>query len=754
MIILHDLKDFAVRRDDPLIVALNRISANRCRIIFSVNEAGQLDGVVTDGDFRRWVVRQNHVDLNVPIHRVSVPVTRSAQVTDPTDKIDALLVPPIDAIPLLDERGRLTAIARRGAAPVRIGAFTIDDRHPTFIVAEIGNNHQGDLETAKRLVDLAVEAKADCAKFQMRDMKSLYRSASGAGVDREDLGVQYSLDLLARFNLPTDDLFRIFDYCGSRGILPLCTPWDMESVEALKRYGIDGFKIASADLTNHDLIQSAAESRKPILLSTGMSREAEIVETVGLLRRVGAPHVILHCNSTYPAPFREINLNYLTRLKEIGQTAVGYSGHERGFSVPVAAVALGARVIEKHFTLDRGWEGNDHKVSLLPDEFAAMVRAIREVEEAMGSMQPRQIGQGELINRETLAKSLVASRTISCGTVIEPDMLAVRSPGRGLQPNSRKLAIGKIARRTIPEGDFLYASDIYEDSGKQPRPYRFSRPWGVPARPHDLEALLRCCDPDFVEYHLSYRDLEIRPGDYLTAPLDVGFVVHCPELFAGDHILDLSHDDEAHRQRSISELTRVIALTSALCHFHPRTSTPMIVVNVGGWSEDGPLPAGERDRRYDRVADVLSRLDSNGTELIVQTMPPFPWHFGGQRYHNLFVTAEEIAAFCRRTGQGLCLDVSHSKLACNHSGHSFHRFIETVAPYVRHLHLADAAGIDGEGIQIGEGAIDFGALAEQLGHLAPAVGFIPEIWQGHKNDGEGFWVALDSLERWFGATAG
>jgi len=287
--------------------------------------------------------------------------------------------------------------------------------------------------------------------------------------------------------------------------------------------------------------------------------------------------------------------------------------------------------------------------------------------------------------------------------------------------------------------------------GSQPRAYRFARPWGLPVRPHDLQALLDRCRPDFVEYHLSYRDLDVPVADYLAEPVAPGLVVHCPELFEGDHILDLSHPDAAYRNRSRAELERVIARTAELASFHPATARPLIVVNAGGWSEDGPMEADERVRRYDRVAETLAGLDTAGTEPIIQTMPPFPWHFGGQRFHNLFVAPDEIERFCRDHGHRICLDVSHSKLTCNHHGYSFHQFIETVAPHVCHLHIADAAGVDGEGLQIGDGAIDFGALARQLNRLAHGVGFIPEVWQGHKNNGEGFWIALDRLEGWFGA---
>ena len=150
---------------------------------------------------------------------------------------------------------------------------------------------------------------------------------------------------------------------------------------------------------------------------------------------------------------------------------------------------------------------------------------------------------------------------------------------------------------------------------------------------------------------------------------------------------------------------------------------------------------------YQLRVESLSALDSEGIEIIPQTMPPFPWHFGGQRYHNLFVDPEDIVEFCSQNKYRVCLDVSHSKLACNHHKLSFKEFIEQVGPYVAHLHIADAEGLDGEGLQIGEGDLDFPALAEDLTKTAPQATFIPEIWQGHKNEGEGFWLALERLEK-------
>ena len=206
----------------------------------------------------------------------------------------------------------------------------------------------------------------------------------------------------------------------------------------LEDYGMQAYKLASADLTNHELLDAIARTGKPLICSTGMSSESEISAAVRKLKQLDAKYVLLHCNSTYPAPFKDIHLNYLDRLSQIGNCLVGYSGHERGIAVAIAAVAKGAKVIEKHFTLDRTMEGNDHRVSLLPAEFKEMEQGIREVEQALGSNAQRRVTQGEMMNREILAKSLIIDCDLAKGEIIREDMIKVKSPGKGLQPYKLK----------------------------------------------------------------------------------------------------------------------------------------------------------------------------------------------------------------------------------------------------------------------------------------------------------------------------
>ncbi|WP_124553142.1 N-acetylneuraminate synthase family protein [Methylophilus methylotrophus] len=612
-----------------------------------------------------------------------------------------------------------------------------------YVIAEIGNNHNGSFERAIEMIDQAVEMGADCAKFQMRHIDEVYRKRS-LRKDGEDLGTEYIIDLLARFELSVEHHKKLFDYCQQKGIEYLCTPWDEKSVAVLEEFGVSAYKVASADLTNIPLINRLARTKKTLILSTGMSTTEEVQATVNFLNAQQANYVLLHCNSTYPAPLHDINLKWMAELRKI-HPFVGYSGHERGINISLAAVGLGACIIERHFTLDRLMEGPDHAASLTRAEFGQLIEGIREIEEALGDGLTRKLSQGEMINRENLGKSIVAASDIRSGTILTLDHVKIRSPGQGLSPQNLSRLLGRTIQRDMKEEDFFFASDL-ADKRIEPRDYQFSRPWGVPVRYHDFKEYSSRIKPDIWEFHLSYSDMDLNPGDYIVGEYTEEFVVHAPELFSGSRLMDLATPDEKYRKESIIETQRVIDITRALRRFFPNTQRPMIVANIGGFTMDEPLPKDVLEGYYLRFAESLQALDTEGVELIPQTMAPFPWHFGGQRYQNIFVHAEEIVHWCNRLNLRMCFDISHSRLTCNHFGLDFYEFARQIAPYTGHLHLGDAKGVNGEGLQIGEGDINFKHLGEILSEGCPNASFIPEIWQGHKNSGEGFWTALERLE--------
>ena len=611
-----------------------------------------------------------------------------------------------------------------------------------FVIAEIGNNHNGSVELAKKLVDASIRAGADCVKFQLRNREALYRVRADGSV-AEDLGAEYIQDLLNKVELTVAQHRVIREYCRDKRVTYLCTPWDEPSVDVLAAFDVPALKIASADLCNPYLIRKAASLGKPLILSTGMSYEHEIIRAIAQLVELKVPFALLHCNSAYPAPETDIQLRYLTRLAQL-HDVVGYSGHERGTAISIAAVALGAKIVERHITLDRSMEGPDHLASLEPEEFRALVDGIRQVEKALPWMGPgRHASQGELLNRENLAKSVIAARDIAAGETFSEASLRVASPGQGLPPYKLSELIGKKAGRSIQRGDFLFESDLKANDFID-RSYRFPIKWGVPVRYHDFRQYQDWIKPDLFEFHLSYRDLGIDPRPYLGKTDCSRLVVHAPELFENSELLDLAADDEAYRRRSIDNLKRVVAATLVIGNFFPRADSLLIVANVGGFSADAPFPLDKRKLLYERFRESCAQIDFGKTELIPQNMAPFPWHFGGQRHQNIFMMPDELAAKARELKLRLCLDLSHLQMTCTHFGLNFQEALALLLPHSAHLHVADAKGANGEGVLMGTGDVDWPLSWGKISQY-PNVGFIPEVWQGHKDHGAGFWEALSFL---------
>ena len=625
---------------------------------------------------------------------------------------------------------------------MKINKFKINE-DGIFVIAEIGNNHNGDFDRAIHMIDMASNLGVNAIKFQMRDLKSLYTKKSLAGKG-EDLSVEYTLDLLKKFELTVNEHKKISEYCINKKIEYMCTPWDLKSLETLETFNTNCYKVSSADFTNLILIDAIIKTKKPLILSTGMTSLKELINTTSMLKLNNAVFALLHCNSTYPAPIQDINLKWINKLKEYTEY-VGYSGHERGIFISLAAVGFGATIIERHFTLDRNMEGPDHAASLVFDDFKSLVLGVREIEQALGNENERVISQGEMINKENLSKSLIANQKIKKGTTIQSHHINIKSPGQGLSVHFLKDLIGKKIKRNLDEEDYFYEGDLneYNHINKQ---FDFSLKWGIPVRFHDIKKFKEMCNPDLWEFHLSYSDLKVNLESIFKDTEKTDFVVHAPELFKNSLLMDLTTNNDKIRNDSIKETQSVINLTRKLKKFFPKTKTPLIICNIGGFSMDKVLDEEDKKIRYNNFTESLKQLDTKGIEIIPQTMAPFPWHFGGQRYQNLFLTPDEIVSYCKRYSTNICFDISHSWLTCNHFNLDFYEFCEKVAPYTKHIHVGDGRGVNGEGLQIGEGDINFKKLGKILKNNFNNASFIPEIWQGHKNQGEGFWYALSKLE--------
>lgn len=326
-----------------------------------------------------------------------------------------------------------------------------------LIIAEAGVNHNGKLENAKKLAMAAKESGADIVKFQTAKLESLVTdSAPMADYQRENMGGAVSQkEMLRKILLTYDDFMELSDYCKEIGIRFLSTPFDMESIMFLYGIGCALWKIPSGEITNYPYLVKIARYGQPIILSTGMSTLEEVECAVEILKNNGSGEVtLLHCTTEYPTPYKDVNLKAMKTLQDYFGCPVGYSDHTLGIEIPIAAVGMGAVVIEKHFTLDRNMEGPDHKASLEPQELKAMVAAIRNLELAMGDGEKRP-AQSEMANRVVARKSIIAKRAISKGEILTEENITTKRPGNGLSPMKWHDVLGTKAIRDFIEDELI-----------------------------------------------------------------------------------------------------------------------------------------------------------------------------------------------------------------------------------------------------------------------------------------------------------
>tara|TARA_Y100001968_G_C19450968_1_gene768576 strand:+ start:4144 stop:5193 length:1050 start_codon:yes stop_codon:yes gene_type:complete len=346
-------------------------------------------------------------------------------------------------------------------ATIKLNNILIGENNPTFIIAEIGINHQGDINIAKELIKKAKEAGADAVKFQKRTVtRILTKEGLKAPYENPNsFGKTYGEHKIA-LELSEDDYKILFDFSNNLGVLFSASGWDEESIDFLDKLGVSFFKMASADLTNFPLLEHTAKKNKPMILSTGMADMSIVKNAYELVKKINNNIAILQCTSTYPAKFNEIHLNVIkTYKKEFPEAIIGYSGHELGIAIPTVSVALGARIIERHFTLDRTMKGGDHAASLEPTGFQKMVRDIRHIEDALGSSE-KKIQESEKPIFKKLGKSLVTINHIPSGTIIQRDMITTKGPGTGISPMKINDILGKktiidINEDTIIEESFI-----------------------------------------------------------------------------------------------------------------------------------------------------------------------------------------------------------------------------------------------------------------------------------------------------------
>jgi N,N'-diacetyllegionaminate synthase len=326
-----------------------------------------------------------------------------------------------------------------------------------FIIAEAGVNHNGDIEIAKKMIDVAATFDVDAIKFQtFHADKVVIRTAEKSKYQMETTGVSESqFAMLKKLELSENQHRELIEHCQKKGITFLSTAFDPGSIELLESFNVPVHKIPSGEITNLPYLIKIAQTGKPVILSTGMSTLEEVRAAIEILKYNGSGEItVLHCNTEYPTPYTDVNLKVMLTMQRKLGVKVGYSDHTPGIEVPIAAVAMGASVIEKHFTLDKNMEGPDHKASLEPDEFAAMVRAIRNIEKALGTDEKKP-SSSEIKNMDIVRKSIVAARDITKGEIFTEDNITVKRPGNGISPMKWLEVLGTTSVKDFVEDELI-----------------------------------------------------------------------------------------------------------------------------------------------------------------------------------------------------------------------------------------------------------------------------------------------------------
>jgi len=605
-----------------------------------------------------------------------------------------------------------------------------------YIIAEIGINHNGSLETAIELMKAAKVAGVDAVKFQKRHLESVYSKNILDDANSSEWSFEYLIPLLREMELSDDEYRTIREKCNEMELDLIVTPFDEVSAEFVAGLGVSAFKIASADMTNIPLIKKCNDFKLPLLISTGMWKDEDIKKCSEIYKVDKINYSFLLAQSTYPASYETLNLDYLNKLKEYNPI-IGYSGHERGTFIPVAAVAMGCSIIEKHITFDINAKGPDHKASMLPEEWKEMVYQIRMLEKAMGSV--KHVNQAEIQNKEAFAKSAVPIRDLPVGHVLIKADIIYKAPGKGIFSHEIFDYIGKVLKKPIPKDHYIGKTD-FEDITyiSDWEEFSFSKRWGIKCRFHDYDEYKTLNSP-CVEFHCSQTDLDI---DFKPDLSQSELIVHAPEIF-DRQLVDICSDDPVIVEQSLDILQRSIDKTIEISKYFP-IKKPKLVMHLGGMflnTRDLVNTSILTERAIENFKKL--KFDYDLIDILPENLPPRPWYLGGEWFQHGFMLSKDLIQFCNYFNLGMTYDICHASLYCNEFDIDLAEYTKEIMPIVRHIHISDAYGNNGEGVQIGEGSIDFDRVLKEVKNYEFT--WVPEIWSGHLHQGTGTYKCMNIL---------
>lgn len=601
------------------------------------------------------------------------------------------------------------------------------------IIAELGINHRGSANIAEELIDIAGKSGAWGAKFQYRTKDGFYQAIS-------EIGDEILSQEIDESYIPPDEILRLARLIQEKGMAAGISFFKFSDAADFgdQLSVFDFFKVPSAELMNEELVSAMVGLGKPLILSTGGHSEDDIFKAVEATKYV--PGIAyLHCISNYPVLLGNQQMKFIETLKASApEAAVGYSSHDQDWEVCLIAAANGATVFERHLTLDKNGKGIDDSSSSDPEEFVRLCRMLNAYDTVQGNGR-REINQGERINMQNLGSSLYASRAIEAGEVISSANVVVKAPRKGLTwADLQKRGLTAVKR---PVGEGVAVSDLHFTDPKPPLENELikfcdEKQLSIPIRLHDAAVLQSRFPIKNNELHLSYEEVATFGASMrdAMAGLDLTrhYSIHIPDYIDSKTLIDPLAQDDDTRQRSLKVVETCVDLALEL-----EGQTGANVPIVGSFSR--LVPEGKR-ATYDRLQQVLEKEGRDrGAPVYPQWLPRIAWYFGGSDVLDMFCGEDDIDMIVD-AGMEVCLDLSHLILSANYSKADWRLWCDRLMPLARHIHIADATGIDGEGVEFGEG--DLGDPSVYVNGPGRKV---LEVWQGHLSEGDGFDKAIRQL---------
>ena len=598
------------------------------------------------------------------------------------------------------------------------------------VIAEIGINHDGDVEKAKRLILGASTAGCAGIKFQYRNIYRAYAE------NANEIGDEIILTQLKRTHISSTDIVNLRDYARTLGLQAGISFFTIDDAQdfLFSDLDFDFFKIPSAEMMNSELIEFLINTGRMLYISVGMHTEAEIESVFSGIKEFNN-WIPMHCISNYPVVDHNVSLGYIKHLKEKWNRPVGYSSHDDNWENNIIALTLGAEVIERHITESRSDSGLDHSSSSTPLEFESLCKFAANIDLMLVGESPRVPNQGELLNKQNLGRSFYAKRNLNKESVIEMQDFDYRSPQTGLDINSMKRVIGQKLTSDLAKGssittlhtqraNLIVEKEAFENAKK----FNIS----LPVRLNDYEEISTEFPINTFEFHLSYKEVESNLHSFkLNA--DHKFSVHLPDYIDSSTLIDPFSEIIEIRKKSAECIKKVINFSERIASLTGERVP--IVASFAGINMS-------RENFYPAVDELFSKTSTSAALLTLQWLPPYAWYFGGSIKLGVMNSIEDIS-WIKKYMLPVTLDTSHLLLGKNAFGFNPWEVVESIQENIAHWHISDAQGLDGEGMPIGAGGKE---NEKFIWDTVQKQGMkVIEVWQGHFANYQGFKTEINKL---------